>query len=259
MTTTAMLGAFAAVLMFLEFPLVFIAPSFYKLDLSEVPALIGTFAFGPIQGIIIEIIKILIHFVIKGTSTAFVGEFSNYIIGCAMIIPADIFYHMKRTKKNAILGMIVATLIMGVAGVFLNAYLLIPTYANVLNYPVEAIVGLGHAIFPAVDNVITLCLFCVLPFNLIKGALVTVVVTLIYKPLSRLIRSTPENDTVPKGYLIQCILSFFIPIAGYILGPINLKKEDSESRYTGKMCLVLSITSTVLYAGIIAAVILNLK
>ncbi len=193
LTTTAMLGAMAGVLMFIEFPLGFIAPPFYKLDFSEVPVLIGTFAFGPIQGVVIELIKILIHLVIKGTQTAFIGELGNLLIGCAMIIPAGLIYKRKKTKKSAIIGMSVSTLFMSAAGVFLNAYLLIPVYASAFPVTVEDIVGMGHAIFPIVDNVLTLCVFCVLPFNLIKGILVSLVVAFIYKPLSRLIHKGIEG------------------------------------------------------------------
>ena len=192
LTTTAMLAAMAGVLMFIEFPLSFIAPSFYKLDFSEVPVLIGTFAFGPIQGIVIEIVKILIHLVIKGTQTAFVGELGNLLIGCALIVPAGIIYKLKKTKKGAVIGMSVSTLFMSVVGVFLNAFLLIPTYAAAFHTTVEKIVEMGHAVFPAVNDIFTLCLLCVLPFNLIKGIIVSVIVAIIYKPLSRLIHKGIE-------------------------------------------------------------------
>lgn len=185
LTTTAMLGAFAGVLMLIEFPLSFIAPSFYKLDLSEIPVMIGTFAFGPIQGVVIELVKILIHLIIKGTSTGFVGELANFIIGCAMIIPAGVIYKVKKTKKAAILGMAVSTLVMAVAGVFMNAYVMIPLYAKFM--PLDAIIEAGKAIFPVIHDTFTFCVFCVLPFNLIKGILVSVVVAIIYKPLANII------------------------------------------------------------------------
>ena len=185
LTTTAMLGAMAGLLMLLEFPLGFIAPPFYKLDLSEIPVMIGTFAFGPIQGLVIELIKILIKLILKGTSTGFVGELANFIIGAAMVIPAGIIYKRKKTKKNAILGMLLSTVLMAVVGVFLNAYVMIPMYSAFM--PVEQIVEAGKAIIPWVHDTFTFCLFCVLPFNLIKGIIVSVIVAIIYKPLSRLI------------------------------------------------------------------------
>ncbi len=185
LTTTAMLGAMAGLLMLLEFPLGFIAPSFYKIDLSEIPVMIGTFAFGPIQGIVIELIKILIKLVIKGTCTGFVGELANFIIGVAMVVPAGLIYKRKKTKKNAIIGMAISTVVMAVVGVFLNAFLMIPLYSAFM--PIEQIIEAGKAIIPWVSDTFTFCLFCVLPFNLIKGIIVSVVVALIYKPLSKLI------------------------------------------------------------------------
>ena len=185
LTTTAMLGALSGLLMLIEFPLGFIAPSFYKLDLSEIPVMIGTFAFGPIQGVVIEAVKIIIKLILKGTSTGFVGDLANFIIGCAMVIPAGIIYKCKKTKKSAVIGMIVSTLVMAVVGVFLNAYVMIPMYSAFM--PIEQIVEAGKAIIPWVNNTFTFCLFCVLPFNLIKGIIVSVVVAIIYKPLSRLI------------------------------------------------------------------------
>ena len=185
LTTTAMLGAFAGVLMLLEFPLSFIAPPFYKIDVSEVPVMIGTFAFGPVQGVVIELIKILIKLVLKGTSTGFIGDLANFIVGCTMVIPAGIIYQRRKTKRSAITGMAVSTLLMAVAGVFLNAYVMIPLYSAFM--PIEQIVEAGKAIIPWVNDTLTFCLFCVLPFNVIKGVIVSVIVALIYKPLSRVI------------------------------------------------------------------------
>lgn len=186
LTTTAMLGALAGLLMLLEFPLSFIAPSFYKIDLAEIPVMIGTFAFGPIQGVVIELIKILIKLIIKGTSTGFVGDLANFIIGCAMVIPAGVIYKIKKTRKWAIIGMAISTLTMGIAGVFLNAYVMIPMYTAFM--PIEQIIEAGKVIIPWIKDTFTFCLFCVLPFNLIKGVIVSLVVGLIYKPLSRLIK-----------------------------------------------------------------------
>ena len=185
LTTTAMLGAFAGVLMLLEFPLSFIAPPFYKIDVSEVPVMIGTFAFGPVQGVVIELIKILIKLVLKGTSTGGVGDLANFVIGCAMVIPAGIIYKRRKTKISAVIGMAVSTLVMAVVGVFLNAYVMIPLYSAFM--PIEQIVAAGKAIIPWVSDTLTFCLFCVLPFNVIKGVIVSVIVAFIYKPLSCII------------------------------------------------------------------------
>ena len=190
LTTTAMLGALSGLLMLVEFPLGFIAPSFYKLDLAEVPVMIGTFAFGPVQGIVIEAVKIIVKLILTGSTTGLVGDLANFIIGCAMVLPAGFIYKHRKTKKNAVIGMLVSTLVMAVAGVFLNAYVMIPMYSAFM--PIEQIIEAGKAIIPWVKDTFTFCLFCVLPFNLIKGILVSVIVTVIYKPLSRLIHKGLE-------------------------------------------------------------------
>ena len=119
------LAAVAAVLMALEFPLWF-APAFYELDFSEVPILLATFSLGPAAGAMTELVKILINLVLRGTDTAGVGEFANFLIGCSLIVPAGIIYKRNKTFKNAIFGLIVGTLTLAVVGALLNYYMLLP-------------------------------------------------------------------------------------------------------------------------------------
>ena len=180
-----MLGAVGAVLMLFEFPLPFIAPSFYGLDLSEIPVLIGSFSMGPLAGAVIEAVKILVKLVLKPTSTGFVGEFSNVCIGCALVLPAGLIYKFKKTKKGAVIGMIVGTLCMATVGAVLNAVVMLPFYSNFM--PLESIIEAGAAINPAISNVWTFVILAVAPFNLIKGALVSVVTALVYKRISVII------------------------------------------------------------------------
>ncbi|MBQ6855948.1 MAG: ECF transporter S component [Lachnospiraceae bacterium] len=182
-----MLGALAGVLMMFEFPLVFLAPSFYALDFSEVPVLVGTFAMGPAAGVVIEFIKIAIKLLMKPTTTGFIGEYANFVIGCALIVPAGMIYHTKKTKKSAIKGMAVGTLVMAISGIAINALVMLPFYSNIM--PLETIIEAGAAINPAVSNVWTFALICVGPFNLLKGVVVSVVTLLIYKRISNLIHS----------------------------------------------------------------------
>ena len=182
---TAMLSAIAAVLMIIEFPLPFIAPPFYKLDFSELPVLIGAFSLGPVAGITIEAIKILVNFIINGSTTGGVGEIANFVIGCSFVLPASLIYKHKKTKANAILSMVIGTVCMAVLGVFINAYVMIPIYSNFM--PIEQIIQMGKDIVPLITNTFTFCVFCVAPFNLIKGAIVSVITAFIYKPLSRII------------------------------------------------------------------------
>ena len=182
-----MLSAVAAVLMYFEFPLPFIAPPFYELDFSEVPVLIGTFALGPVSGMVIELVKILVKLIIKGTSTAFVGEVANFAVGCALVLPAGIIYHFKRTRKGAVLGMIAGTLTMTLAGMLLNAFVLLPMYAAAFG-GMEAIVAAGTAVNGSVDSVFGFVALCVAPFNLIKGLATSVLTFFLYKRISSLVK-----------------------------------------------------------------------
>ncbi len=180
-----MFGALGAVLMLFEFPLPFIAPSFYGLDLSEIPVLVGAFSMGPAAGVIIELVKILVKLVLKPTSTGFVGEFANVCIGCALVLPAAVIYHFNRTKKGAIVGMVVGTVCMALVGAVLNALVMLPFYSNFM--PLESIIEAGAAINPAISNVWTFVFLAVAPFNLIKGAIVSLITTLVYKRISIII------------------------------------------------------------------------
>ncbi len=183
----AVFGAIAAVLMLIEIPL-FFAPSFYKIDLSEIPILICTFYLGPAAGIFCELIKVLVKLLIKGTSTAFVGDFANFFVGCSLVFPASVVYHCKKTKKSAVFGLIIGTLIMTAFGSFFNAVYLLPKFAQLYGLPLEQIISMGTAVNPAISNVTTLVLFAVVPFNLLKGMIVSVLTLLLYKRVERLFR-----------------------------------------------------------------------
>ena len=184
-TLMGMFGAVGAVLMLFEFPLPFIAPSFYGLDLSEIPVLVGSFAMGPLAGAIIEFVKILVKLVLKPTSTGFVGEFANFCIGCSLVLPAGIIYKYNKTKKGALIGMVAGTISMAMVGAILNAVVMLPFYSNFM--PLESIIAAGAAINPAISNVWTFVFLAVAPFNFIKGALVSLITNLIYKRISIII------------------------------------------------------------------------
>lgn len=176
-----MFGALAAVLMLFEFPLPFIAPSFYELDLSEIPVLIGTFSMGPVAGVLIELIKVLLKLVLKGTSTAYVGDVANFVIGCFFLLPAGIIYKIKRTKKGAVLGMTVGTLTMAVVGAAMNAYVLLPFYFKIYGMTEEQLIAAGAGINSLITSIPTFILVAVVPFNLIKGIIVSLITYLVYK------------------------------------------------------------------------------
>lgn len=182
----AMFSVIAAVLMFFEIPL-FFAPSFYEIDFSEVPVLICTFFLGPVAGVTTELAKVILKLLLKGTTTAFVGDFANFAVGCSFILPASIVYHMKKSKGTAIAGMALGTGCMTVFGSMFNAYYLIPKFAQLFGMPLEAIVGMGTAVNASVSSVGTLVMFCVVPFNLVKGVLVSLITYLLYKRVEKLL------------------------------------------------------------------------
>lgn len=188
MVKVAATAAVAVVLMLFEFPLPFLAPPFYELDLSEVPVLVGTFALGPLAGVTIELLKIVINLLINGTQTACVGEFANFLIGVAFVIPAELIYRRKKCKKNAVLGMVLGGLTMIIIAGLLNAFVLIPVYSKAFKIPTETIVEMGRAIHTSIDSLAKLVLLCVVPFNAIKVVLVSVITAVIYKPLSPILK-----------------------------------------------------------------------
>ena len=180
----SMFSAIGGALMLLEIPL-FFAPSFYKMDLSELPVLLCSFYFGPVAGITAEFLKVFIKLLLKGTSTAFVGDYANFVVGCCYILPASAIYHAHKTKRNAVIGMVVGTLAMAVFGSIFNALYLIPKFAELFGMPIEVIVNMGTAINRNIVSVPTLALYAVVPFNLLKGTVDGVLTFLLYKRLEK--------------------------------------------------------------------------
>ncbi len=184
-----MLGAVALVLMLFEIPLPF-APSFYKIDFSEVPILIGSFAMGPVAGVLIELVKILLKLLTIGSTTAGVGDVANFLIGISFCLPAAFIYRKMHSKKGAIIGMAAGTIFMTLVGCFLNAYVLLPTYAKAFQMPIDALVAMGTAVNGHITSLFTFVAFAVAPFNLLKGILVSLVVALIYKKISPILKQS---------------------------------------------------------------------
>ncbi len=178
-----MLSAIAVVLMLFEIPLPF-APAFYEIDFSEVPVMVGGFVMGPFAGAMIELVKILANLVLTGTDTAGVGELANFIIGCSLCVPAAIIYKRNHTRKGALAGMAVGTVLMTILGSAINALVLLPVYAKAFGMPIDALVGMGTAVNAHITSLSTFVIFAVAPFNLLKGTLVSLVVLIIYKKIS---------------------------------------------------------------------------
>lgn len=184
----AMFSAIASVLMLLEIPL-FFAPPFYKIDLSEIPILICGFYLGPVAGVCCELVKILLKLLMKGTTTAFVGDFANFAVGCALVLPATIIYHIRKSRKTAIAALCIGTAVMTVFGSAFNGIYLLPKFSQLYGLPLEAIIGMGTDVNSAITGVPTFVLFAVVPFNVIKGIIVSVVTLLLYKRVERLLRT----------------------------------------------------------------------
>lgn len=178
-----MLSAIAIILMQFEVPLPF-APPFYKIDFSEIPVLVGCFVMGPLAGAVVELIKVILNMVISGTTTGGVGDIANFLIGCAMCVPAGMIYKKYHTKKSALVGMTVGTIFMTAIGCLLNAYVLLPVYAKVFELPMDALIEMGTAVNPSITGVSTFVILAVAPFNLLKGVLVSLIVFLTYKKIS---------------------------------------------------------------------------
>ena len=185
-TYTAMFATMAGMLMLVEIPLPF-APPFYKIDLSELPIMICTFYLGPVAGVTAELVKVLVKLVLKGTTTAFVGDFANFAVGCSFVLPASLVYHAKPGKKSALIGPAAGTLCMTVFGSAFNAVYLLPKFAALYGMPLEAIIGMGTKVNAHITSVSTLVLFAVVPFNLLKGVLVSALTFLLYKRISPLL------------------------------------------------------------------------
>ncbi|MBQ7776275.1 MAG: ECF transporter S component [Lachnospiraceae bacterium] len=189
MAMIGMFSALAAILMLFEFPL-FFAPPFYELDFSEIPILIGAYAFGPAAGVLMEFIKILLKLFMKGTSTAFVGDLANFAVGCSLILPASIIYSFVKKKKGAIWGCIIGTLTLTVFGTAFNALYLIPAFSELYGMPLESILAMGSKVNPLMTegSLVSFVICCVAPMNLIKGAVASIFTMLVYKPLSPIIK-----------------------------------------------------------------------
>lgn len=200
MIKISLLSVMAFVLMFLEFPLP-VFPNFLQIDLSDLPALLGAFALGPVSGILIELFKNILHIVFKGTQTGFIGEFANFMVGSIFVATAGIIYKMRKSKKTAILGLIAGTVVMSLCASVLNYTILLPLYAKIFKAPIEAFVAMGTAINSNIKTVKDLVLLSILPFNLLKGIVVSAVTIPVYKSVSPILHREEVLQETKKGAL----------------------------------------------------------
>lgn len=182
---TAMLSAVGAILMYIGIKLPFM-PSFITLDMADLPALIGSFAYGPARGAVICVLKNLLHLLIQGSQTGGVGEISNALLGIFFVVPAGLIYSKMKTKKGAFIGALVGAVAMAIMSIFSNYYFVYPVYTNFM--PMEAIIAAYSAINPKVTNLWQALIMFNMPFTFMKGMISLAISMLIYKPLSPILK-----------------------------------------------------------------------
>ena len=178
LTKIGILAAIAVILMFFEVP-VPMMPSFLKLDASELPAIIGAFVLGPMAGVFIELIKNILH--LGSSNTMGIGEMANFLVGVAFVTPAGYFYQKNSSHKGAIISLFVATLSMMVSASLLNYFVLIPLYQTVLHFPLDQMIALGTVANPHIINLASFIAMAIVPFNFIKGLIISIFTMMIYK------------------------------------------------------------------------------
>ena len=184
LTGTAMLSAAAAGLMFVDFSVPFM-PSFIKMDISELPALLAGFAYGPLYGVAVCFIKNIFNLIFH-SSTGGAGELCNFLLGVFFVVPAALIYKKIKTRKGAVIGAAVGALAMALLSLPLNYYITYPIYSNFM--PIDAIVGMYQDIFPKAGGLLSCLIIFNMPFTFLKGVLDAVVCFLIYKPLSPILK-----------------------------------------------------------------------
>jgi len=182
MIKVSILSAISLILMFFEFSLP-IFPEFLKIDLSDIPPLLGAFALGPLYGVLIEFIKNILHFVLKG-QTAGIGEMANFLVGISLVYPASYIYFKNKTKKSAFLGLFIGVVVMVISASLLNYFVFLPLYEKILNFPISAIIEWASKVNKNIKDINSLIVYSIAPFNFIKGVIVSFATILIYKRVS---------------------------------------------------------------------------
>lgn len=187
LTVTAMLSAVAFLLMFLDFPIPFLIPPFVKMDFSELPALLAAFSLGPVYGVVVCLVKNLVHFITM-TTTGGAGEICNFMLGACFVFPAGVIYRHMKTRRGALIGVLAGAVIMAVLSIPLNYFIAYPVYTKFM--PIDAIIGMYQKIRPSSSGLLECLIIFNAPFTLLKGLLTTALCFLVYKPLSPILHGT---------------------------------------------------------------------
>lgn len=179
----AMLAAVSFVLQFLELPMP-LSPAFARFDFSDLPALIGAFAYGPLWGVVIELVKNLLHLTVSATGG--VGELANFIMGAALVFPAGRIYKRNKSRKTALMGCVVGSLCMGVMAAVMDYFVLLPLFQMFM--PMDEMIAAFAAFIPLIDTKLDVVLWNALPMNILKGAVISLITMLLYKRLSPILK-----------------------------------------------------------------------
>lgn len=183
MVKIAVLAVIGLLLMFLKIP-AFFAPGFLKIDLADVPALLGAFAMGPMAGVVIQFLKNVLNVVIEGSTTGGVGELSNFIVGSIFVYTAGLVYFKNKTFKRAVIGLIAGVIAMTILSTITNYFVIFPLYIKIFGWPIDRLIEMGSVVNKFVVDYKTLMLFAVVPFNIVKGLIASIVTLLVYKKVS---------------------------------------------------------------------------
>lgn len=178
------MAGLSTVLFFLDFPIAVIFPGFLKIDFSDIPALVAAFLIGPLWGVAVELVKNIIHLTV--TSTGGSGELANFIVGTLFVFTASSIYQVKKSRKSAIIGMVFGALAMVAGGMIANFFIIIPYYVTVMKLPLETIIEMCSKYVPFINSKLDIILFTIVPFNFMKGFIISIVTLIIYKNISKL-------------------------------------------------------------------------
>ena len=184
----SILGAIGFILMCLEFPLPFIIPPFIKFDFSELPAIIAAFSLGPVWGVIVCLIKNLLHLLFFFSNSAGVGELSNFLLGAVFTFVSGLVYKKMHTRKGALIGVLIGALLMAAVSIVTNYFVVYPAYVKIYGMPLNVIIGMYKAILPAADSLLKCLIIFNFPFTFIKGVIDAVICFAVYKKISPIIK-----------------------------------------------------------------------
>ncbi|MBQ9647484.1 MAG: ECF transporter S component [Oscillospiraceae bacterium] len=184
LAVAGMLSAVAFVLMYIEFPIPALIPAFIKLDVSDLPELLAAFALGPVWGVVVTLLKNVLFSILHGTSSNYVGELCNFLLGGVFSFSAGLVYHRAKSRRSALLGAVAGAALMALVSAPINYFIVYPAYVVVYGMPMEAIIGMYQAINPGADSLLKCLVLFNVPFTFCKGLLDVVLCFLIYKPLS---------------------------------------------------------------------------